>query len=41
MFCINWEDDDIDIYGEVNEESFHTLEIILVPCNYIHPYLGY
>ena len=42
MVCIDWDDDDpISIGGVQNDDNYQILDIVLVPCNYIHTQLGY
>ena len=44
MYCLDWEDDDAEdklIYGQTKNDEYQRLDIILVPCNYVHSYLGY
>ena len=44
MYCLDWEDDkaeDMLINGHSKNDEYQRLDIILVPCNYVHSYLGY
>lgn len=42
MYCIDDADlDAISIYGNERNENYSRLEVILVPCNYVHSYMGY
>ena len=41
MFCIDWEKEQIEIGGYDQEENYSRLEVVLVPCNYLHTFLGY
>ena len=44
MYCLDWDDDDVEdmlIYGNNKNDEYSRLDIILVPCNYVHSYLGY
>ena len=42
MVCIDWDDDEpISIGGIQNDDNYQILDIVLVPCNYIHSQLGY
>ena len=41
LFCIDWEKEQIEIGGYYSEENYSRLEVVLVPCNYIHTFLGY
>ena len=37
MFCINFEDEDeILITGEFGDDYYSKLDVLLVPCNYLH-----
>lgn len=40
MYCLE-PDADIEIYGNERGGDYQRLEIVLVPCNYVHSYLGY
>ena len=41
MFCLDWEREDIEIYGNEKNAEYSRLEVVLVPCNYVHTHLGY
>ena len=42
MFCIDWgKDNPIDIHGYEFDDEYTRLEVILLPCNYVHTQLGY
>ena len=44
MYCIDWEGDDvepIEIYGNEKNDEYQRVELVLVPCNYLHTHLGY
>ena len=41
MFCIDWDKEDISIYGNEKNDFYTRIEVVLVPCNYIHTPLGY
>ena len=42
MFCIDWNDDNpIEIMGHEFDSDYTALDIIIVPCNYIHTMFGY
>ena len=43
MYCLDWEDEVEDklIYGHSKNDEYQRLDIVLVPCNYVHSYLGY
>ena len=42
MLCIDWTDDNpIEIQGRFQDKDYTRLEVILLPCNYIHTMLGY
>lgn len=33
LFCIDWENEDVDLYGDESTEIFGIVEIVVVPCN--------
>lgn len=42
MFCFDWKDDDpIEVMGYEFDTDFSRLEVLFVPCNYLHTTLGY
>ena len=42
MFCIDWNDDDpYEIKGYEFDDTYTNLDIVMVPCNYIHTMHGY
>ena len=42
MLCIDWNDDDpFEITGTEQDDEYTRLEIIFLPCNYIHTMLDY
>ena len=43
MFCLDWNDDTpFELVGEkVADDDYARLEVIFVPCNYLHTQLGY
>ena len=44
MFCLDWEPDelmDLELYGDENNKNFMKLEVLFLPCNYLHTYFGY
>ena len=41
MFCIDWNDDPIEVGGLFTEADYSRLEVVLVPCNYLHTDLGF
>ena len=42
MYCIEWNDDDpIKLYGTGHEDDFARIDVIFVPCNYLHTMLDY
>ena len=42
MLCLDWDDDEpIELIGVENDNDYTRLEVVLVPCNYIHTQLGY
>ena len=43
MYCIDWEGEDvepIEIYGNEKNDEYQRVELVLVPCNYLHTHLG-
>ena len=41
MFCLDWDDDDpIEVIGSEIDNDYTRLEVVLVPCNYVHQQLG-
>ena len=39
MYCFDWsggEDGDLVIYGNEKGDEYQRVEIVLVPCNYLH-----
>ena len=40
MYCLD-QDEEIDLYGNERNNNHARLEIILLPCNYVHSHLGY
>lgn len=43
MFCVDWNDVDepFEIKGSDEDGDHSRIEVILVPCNYVHTDLGY
>ena len=42
MLCIDWKDDNpFEIYGRDQDKDYARLEVIFLPCNYIHTMLDY
>ena len=44
MMCLDKPDEaneDILLYGTENNDNYQRLEILLLPCNYVHSYMGY
>ena len=44
MFCLDDPDEGEEedtIYGNENNDNFQRTEIVLLPCNYVHSYMGY
>ena len=48
MLCIDWDGEEgamqsepIEITGQENDDDYARLEVVLVPCNYVHTQLGY
>ena len=35
MYCIDWTED-IEIYGNENNSNYQRIEIVFLPCNYLH-----
>lgn len=40
MYCLE-RDANVQIYGNEKDFFYQRLEIVIVPCNYVHTYLGY
>ena len=41
FFCIDWPNDEpLSIYGDYSSENWQSVEIGLVPCNYVHAEFG-
>ena len=42
MFCLDWNDDDpIELIGDTHDDDYTRLELLVVPCNYVHTMLDY
>ena len=42
FFCIDWIDGEpFEVYGHESEDDYQRLEVILLPCNYVHTSFGY
>ena len=42
MFCLDWDKQEpIEIIGSDIDDDYTRLEVVLVPCNYMHTMLGY
>ena len=43
MLCIDWDNEKqpISIMGDEGEDNYQRLDIILVPCNYVHTSFGW
>ena len=41
MFCLDWDSQDILIYGNERNDEYQRIELVLTPCNYLHTHLGY
>ena len=42
MYCIDWNDDDpFEITGDINDDNYTRMEIIIAPCHYLHTMNGY
>ena len=44
MFCLDDPDEGEEehiVYGNENNENFQRIEVVLLPCNYVHTYMGY
>ena len=40
LLCIDWTDD-LYLQGTYSDERFSTIDIVMLPCNYIHTNLGF
>ena len=41
LLCIDWKDDEpFEITGTVIDTNYKRLEVLLLPCNYLHTQLG-
>ena len=37
FYCLDWDDENpLEIYGTENDLNFQRIEVLLVPCNYVH-----
>ena len=42
MYCIDWVDDDpIEVFGYEFDDNYTAIDVILVPCNYLHTMNGH
>ena len=42
MFCLEWNDEDpLEIKGNELDDDYTRLEVVLLPCNYVHTMLGH
>ena len=42
MLCVEWTDENpFEIFGYEHEDEYSRLEVVLLPCNYLHTQLGY
>lgn len=42
FMCIDFEEgENLKIYGNERNDEYQRIEIVLVPCNYLHSHLGY
>ena len=42
FLCIDWTDDNpVEFVGESNDNDYTRLDVMIVPCNYIHIEMGY
>ena len=41
MYCIDWDQADIQIYGNENNMNYQNLDIVLVPCQLLLPDIGF
>ena len=41
LYCIDWQSEDVLVYGNSKADNFQRIEFVLLPCNYIHTDLGY
>ena len=39
MFCVDL--DELSIYGNERNLNYQRIELLFVPCNYLHTHLGY
>ena len=39
---MDWNDDDpFELNGDINDDDYTSIEVILTPCNYLHTMNGY
>ena len=36
MFCLDWDNKDLLLYGSDSKDEYQALEILMTPCNYLH-----
>ena len=41
LYCIDWTDEDLFVFGEEHNPNYQRLEIVIAPCNYLHQQWGY
>ena len=41
MFCLDWDKEDLLIYGNERKSEYQRIEILMTPCNYLHTELGF
>ena len=42
MFCFDWKaDEPIELIGDSHDDDYTRLEVLVVPCNYLHTMLDY
>ena len=41
LMCIDWKSDDPELVGQFTDDDYTRLEVLLVPCNYLHIEGGY
>ena len=42
MLCLEWNDEDpLEIKGNELDDDYTRLEVVLLPCNYVHTMLGH
>lgn len=41
LFCVDPVETDYEVYGGLNSNDYQSVDIVLVPCNYVHAKWGY